>query len=32
VARGLAVRTRPEGAPANGPGTSLYRAKRADDG
>jgi hypothetical protein len=32
VARDLAVRTRPEGAPANGPGTSLYRAKRADDG
>jgi len=28
VTRELAVRVRPVGAPANGPGTSLYRARR----
>jgi repressor of nif and glnA expression len=32
VSRDLAVRVRPVGGPANGPGTSLYRAKKDEDG
>lgn len=31
VARGLMVRLRPQGAPRNGPGTSLYRARTEGD-
>lgn len=31
VQRGMAVRVRPTGAPANGPGTSLYRAATEGD-
>ena len=32
VGRGLMVRIRPPGGPANGPGTSLSRVKRDSDG
>lgn len=32
TARGLVVRHRPTGGPANGPGTSLYEAKKDGDG
>jgi len=29
--RGMVTRIRPEGGPANGPGTSLYRVRRETD-
>jgi len=32
VARGLAERIKPVGGPANGPGTSLYKAVKQDGG
>jgi len=31
TARGLVLRHRPSGGPANGPGTSLYQAKKDGD-